>query len=391
MTKMLSTRKISTGFILKEKEKLAIYQRLKQLAENAKPTDLDKNAGPKGLEQLNKELSKIEAKYPTNDIFQIKHIPTHASGNIHAIKIAQGKPWDGNQSAYDHAVRSITDKEQFKQKSKIIKFKGPTIITPPKSIHDRVYDARENVLDYKLAKNSIAKGNSCANNKDDEWGERYREKLLGPAMLLSDSFANVDNSITSLADQKIMEAQRAGAFKNLPRGKELEDTYNRAENTFIDRTEFQLNKILKRQDALPEWIDKQSSVDLQVQKWREELYQDWKKWRMNRSNVPLAKEEFSETNKGKIKENIRWLNDKIRGYNLQAPLPSQKIYLLFDKELERCYKRVSENSNVEVNENENENKNKLKVAKWGDIPQRNHWQRPSESLTSMIMQIFKKK
>lgn len=350
-------------------------RRLQQLAEEAYPSSVDPNAGkiedaiPYNKIEMHAKLDKIQND-PSN--FQYQHqqaigvskLPSSASK--HTRDLALAKPWTGVETHYDASLRMLNDSI----KPMKVKKTSNTIITPPQPIRDRIHDAREGALDYRLAKISNSGGKGKKGETEDEWAEMYRERLLGPSMLLNDSFASVDNSIKSLADQRIMEAQRRGEFKNIRRGKPLEEGYGSAENMFIDRTEYQLNQILKRQDALPPWIEKQGGCDLHILRFREELDKEWLRWALNRvkdkfpgaSDEELiakmetyAKNELEDTPGGErlrgdawvqtrrrhLDSKLRDLNDTIRGYNLQAPLASQKLYLLLDKELAGCYKRVA--------------------------------------------------
>ncbi|ODQ49145.1 hypothetical protein PICMEDRAFT_9626 [Pichia membranifaciens NRRL Y-2026] len=354
-------------------------RRLQQLAEEAHPSSADPNAGkiedafPYNKIEMHAKLDKIQND-PSN--FQYQHqqaigvskLP--ASASKHTRDIALSKPWTGVETHYDASLRMLNDSI----KPMKVKKSSNTIITPPQPIRERIHDAREGALDYRLAKISNGGGKGKAAKQrgedDDEWAEMYRERLLGPSMLLNDSFASVDNSIKSLADQRIMDAQRRGEFKNIRRGKPLEKGYGSTENMFVDRTEYHLNQILKRQDALPPWIEKQGGCDLRILRFREELDKEWLQWVLNRvkGKFPGASEEelvarmatyakneledtpggerlrgdaWVQTRRRHLDSKLRDLNDTIRGYNLQAPLASQKLYLLLDKELAGCYKRVA--------------------------------------------------
>lgn len=389
-------------------------RRLQQLAEDAMPTSADPQAGhiedalPYNKIELHTKLDKIAGDV-SNFEFEHQHalgvttLPSSASK--HAREIAMAKPWTGTESVHDASLRMLNDS-----------------IKPLKSkrLKTRIHDAKEGALDYKLAKLSEKK-----TVEDDGWSEMYRERLLGPSMLLNDSFASVDNSIKSLADQKIMEAQRRGEFANIKRGEPLGKGYHDLENRFIDRTEYHLNSILKRQDALPPWIERQGGCDFEIKRFREELDSEWIKWAVNHvieenrgcdydeivskmkeyvenesSDVggsKLRSSKWIETRKPFFESKIRSLNDTIRGYNLQAPLASQKLYLILDKELEKCYTRraphLVEALQRHLHGSEDKGKKSPSVVTTvGSLPQRdNVYQRESESLMSMVWNLFSRK
>lgn len=395
--------------------------RLEQLAESASPNDFDPKAGPQDALpyneiKLHSKLDEITARvdnfeYDNQQAISISKMPSYADKN--ARDIAMAKPWRGQERSIDVSARMLNDSiKPMKVK------RGPTVITPPIPVKNRIHNALENSLDYKLSK--IDQRNPKKNdNEDDGWSERYKERLMGPSVFLNDSFASVDNSIKSLADQKIRDAQRRGEFKNLKgRGESLDSGYSKTENMFIERTEYQLNNILKRQDALPPWIEKQGSVEVQIKAFRDELDNEWTRWAVNeiREKHPtdttedLVKRmkvyselEMSESNglrsdrwlktRGEyIKEKIRYLNDMLRGYNLQAPLASQRMYLIEEKELDGCYKRSAKelpNQLLRHVQSPVETITDNSEFSYKSLPQRDEvYQRPVESLGSLFIELF---
>jgi hypothetical protein len=66
-------------------------------------------------------------------------------------------------------------------------------------------------------------------------------------------------------------------LQNIPRGKAIErDT--RADNPFLDTTEYIMNKIIQRQDIVPPWIEKQQELVKAVDVFRARLRNDWKRY-----------------------------------------------------------------------------------------------------------------
>src|ERR1700709_650255 len=65
-------------------------------------------------------------------------------------------------------------------------------------------------------------------------------------------------------------------MQNIPRGKMVErDT--RADNPFIDTTEYIMNKMIQRQDIVPPWIEKQQELVKTANVFRARLRNDWKR------------------------------------------------------------------------------------------------------------------
>lgn len=64
--------------------------------------------------------------------------------------------------------------------------------------------------------------------------------------------------------------------QNIPRGKKIErDT--RADNPFIDTTEYIMNKMIQRQEIVPPWIEKQQQLVKATNVFRARLRNDWKR------------------------------------------------------------------------------------------------------------------
>lgn len=392
-------------------------RRLQQLAEDAMPTNADPQAGhiedalPYNKIELHKKLDKISGdvknfEYEYQQALGVTTLPSSASK--HARDIAMAKPWTGTETVHDASLRMLNDSiKPLKRK-----------IT---GVRTRIHDAKEGALDYKLAKLSDKSDGDKRVKEDDGWSEMYRERLLGPSVLLNDSFASVDNSIKSLADQRIMEAQKRGDFDNIKRGEPSGKGYHALENRFIDRTEYHLNSILKSQDALPPWIERQGGCDLEIRRFREELDAEWIRWAVNHvsennrgfSDVELVEKmkeyvrneiggnggklrssKWMETRKPFFDSKVRSLNDTIRGYNLQAPLASQKLYLVLEKELEKCYIRCAPQLVAALKRHLHGDKDTIKqngksAMTIGSIPQsENVYQRESESLGSMFWKLF---
>lgn len=82
--------------------------------------------------------------------------------------------------------------------------------------------------------------------------------------------------LASLANERIEDAIARGQFKNIPRGKGVERD-SRSDNPFIDTTEYIMNKMIKRQDIVPPWIEKQQELVKQAHVFRTRLRNDWKR------------------------------------------------------------------------------------------------------------------
>ncbi|CDK28680.1 unnamed protein product [Kuraishia capsulata CBS 1993] len=445
----------SSGKPVGNKQDSAMRRRLEQLAEDAYPSSENPEAGkpvdalpynrqtpavtesaPSAMvdeSDIEKLIRRIEGSEFTNQYQKeigISQIPKYVGKQIKDT--AMDDVWTGDEKAEDTVLRLLMDKHKPKRTTKV-----RPLITPPVPLRERVGLAKEKSLDYKLHKISntdnakdAAKTKTSSEEEDRHFAELYKERLLGPSLLLSDSFVGVNNSITAMANQRIEEAKQRGEFNNVTRGKPFKRDFN-TENAYLDRTEYHLNNILKRQDAMPPWIEKQGSVDAAIRKFRESLDQAWRKRaivlfsdrfpksdleeklrflnkyikaedRSNRSEQ-LRDFEWEEKQRKYLKAKLRSLNDNIRGYNLQAPLPSQKMYLDIEKELKLAYKRVApalpealKRHVLGGNEIDTQPQN-TSIASvslgYRDLHQRtaqSTYQVPSESLGKMILDLFRK-
>lgn len=347
---------------LKEEDIGVLKEQLEQLKEDAylsnthsKEMDLPdslrglQGEDPDKYKELREKLERVAKEFPRENqqTMSVANLPSYTDRT--SKKLAASKPWTGEESPEEIAKRLAKDKNE--KPNKIIKVK----LSRPLGKQERLHKAKENVLDYRLAKHS----KEDAPKKDDGWREMYQERLLGPTCLVSDTLVGVDNGIKALADQKIMEAQRRGDFDNIKRGKPLDDSFT-SQNAYIDRTEYHLNRIMKRQDAIPPWIEKQGSVDVELQQFRHDLDYMWTLRAVRlveEKNPGLTQDDLYEhlARATKVYESNEWekeqahflgqkvrrLNDSLRGYNLQAPLASQRVYINLDDEIQSCYKRVT--------------------------------------------------
>ena len=87
---------------------------------------------------------------------------------------------------------------------------------------------------------------------------------------------NTITGLASLANERIEDAIARGQFKDIPRGKDVKRDA-RADNPFIDTTEYIMNKIIQRQEIVPPWIEKQQDLVKQLHIFRARLRNDWKR------------------------------------------------------------------------------------------------------------------
>lgn len=114
----------------------------------------------------------------------------------------------------------------------------------------RLGRARDGALDYELGVGKFQPAANVGIGKEGEGG--VGGKLEVRAAAGDDALGAGWGSLVEL---RIERAMSEGAFKNLPgKGKPLQDHVDMA-NPHISNTDFHLNRIIKRNEALPMWIE----------------------------------------------------------------------------------------------------------------------------------------
>lgn len=197
-----------------------------------------------------------------------------ASGSRFA---ATSQPWTGEESTEDAVLRMLND--AHKPLSRDLRGK-PTLpdLQPVdfrirreanSSPGQRVANAREKAgayTDLGLSENAVNDKEKEARRK--EFRERFRPEAR--------AVPNTLTGLASLANERIENAIARGQFKNIPRGKGVMRD-NRADNPFVDTTEYIMNKMIQRQDLVPPWIEKQQELIKTAHTFRTRLRNDWKR------------------------------------------------------------------------------------------------------------------
>ncbi|KAI5968109.1 hypothetical protein CANMA_002611 [Candida margitis] len=341
----------------------AMVERMKQILEE-KVTQASSNTTE--LRKMNPHINSILTEYDygakDKNQFQqaaqayIKSEPL-LSHNKHAREIYNTKPWSGTESTYDANLRMILDSTPKPINDPMSTFQPKRKI----SAGEKLASARDGSLDYRINKNPEDKEKA-------KFREIYKEKLLGPSMLLTNS-SSVD-FVNSLAGNRINAAidQQTGKFnspemKNV-RGKPL--TQEHLKN--CTDTNYFMNQILNKQDVLPPWIENQQNLNKTITLFRTDVDRLWFKWVLNESimkgyierattldqildeyemhinKITYEDNNLSETDLSYIQAKIDLLNSEIRHYNLQCPgVSGHKLKLDKEKEIRESYWRTLEN------------------------------------------------
>lgn len=189
--------------------------------------------------------------------------------------MAAAEPWTGVESVEDASLRMLTDKY------KPLRGTGAPRIPTPKGMPIQIKTGSKpaQVTGARLA-NARDKSSMYTYLKDeslnDEEKRKFRAELKARFQPGARGGAMTLRGLESLANERIEDAIARGQFKNLPRGKKLDRDYNMS-SPFIDTTSYFLNKIIKKQDIVPPWIEKQQEVVSTATKFRARLRSDWRR------------------------------------------------------------------------------------------------------------------
>lgn len=272
-----------------EKDQRAMTRRLAQATEDALLTG--GLAGRRAVEQAgfdedlrNRLLAKVaSAKFASEHASSLSEagldptghsrIPTSAGQGTRSI--ASSQHWTGEESTEDAVLRMLNDAHKPLSREARGKPKIPSPVVdmrlkrqPQVSAGRRVASAKEKAQAYVDMEPKDTVGLTA--EEREELRREFRERFTPIARAMP----NTVSGLAALANERIENAIARGQFKNIPRGKGVErDT--RADNPFIDTTEYIMNKMIKRQEIVPPWIEKQQELIKTAESFRKRLRNDW--------------------------------------------------------------------------------------------------------------------
>ncbi|KAJ9149381.1 DUF1992 domain-containing protein [Pleurostoma richardsiae] len=201
-------------------------------------------------------------------------------GTRHA---AAAEPWAGEESQSDAVLRMLNDAHKplrpgLRGKPRIPQPSVPVDMRlrrePAVSPGRKAASARDRAATYAgMGMKEKDRGDSGLTEAEREAMRREFRDRFAPA---ARALPNTISGLAALANERIEDAIARGQFKNIPRGKGVERDA-RADNPFIDTTEYIMNKMIKRQDIVPPWIEKQQELVKAAEVFRKRLRSDWKR------------------------------------------------------------------------------------------------------------------
>ncbi|KAG4282650.1 hypothetical protein FPRO06_09323 [Fusarium proliferatum] len=384
-----------------EKELGPLAQRLEEATEEALFTG--GRAGRRAVEDAGfseelKErlLNKIEdANFKSGNASAFAEAglsPTAGEGTRH---IASAQVWTGEESTADTVLRMLDDAKKPLAPGLRGKFQPPPVDMrlqkqPGRSAGEKVAKARDKVNTYVGMGGQQAK-NGMSEDEKEAWRKELRERFEPGGRALPNSITG----LAALANERIENAIARGQFKNIPRGKGVERDA-RADNPFIDTTEYIMNKMIQRQDIVPPWIEKQQELAKELGIFRARLRNDWRRFAARmiasrggslqeqirraeeyavaeevhnpiiRKNAdgqveeikaaspivgrPFRDSAWEQTEAAYLKLSIERLNALTRSYNLMAPDLAKKPYFSLERELKSCFAEVAPTVAREIQE-----------------------------------------
>ncbi|KAK4198129.1 hypothetical protein QBC40DRAFT_284365 [Triangularia verruculosa] len=209
----------------------------------------------------------------------LAHSKLPDSSSLGTRSIATAQPWTGTESTEDAVLRMLNDAHKplapgLRGKSKIIpepvdmRFKTKPML----SAGQKAADARDKASLYTSLSANKQKDIGLTEAEREAMKREFRERFTPGARAMP----NTMTGLAALANERIENAIARGQFKHIPRGKGVErDT--RADNPFIDTTEYIMNKMIKRQDLVPPWIEKQQELLKTAASFRLTIRTNWKR------------------------------------------------------------------------------------------------------------------
>ncbi|CAK7234620.1 hypothetical protein SBRCBS47491_009012 [Sporothrix bragantina] len=197
--------------------------------------------------------------------------------------LASAQPWTGDEAPEDTILRMLDDA----RKSLPPGLRGKPAIPNPIVVDMRLRRAPSSTPGQRAATardratmygGKSAESSSAAASPDEKQRDAFRKELrerFGAGV----GAANMPNSfsgLAGLANERIEDAIARGQFRDIPRGPGVARDA-RADNPFIDTTEYIMNKMIQRQEIVPPWIEKQQELVRTARVFRAQLRTDWRR------------------------------------------------------------------------------------------------------------------
>ncbi|KAM3512805.1 hypothetical protein MY11210_003590 [Beauveria gryllotalpidicola] len=283
-------------------------------------------------EQLKEKLmSKIaDAKFKNDFAGVLAEAGITSKGEkSHSSSIGAHQQWTGEERTEDAVLRMLNDSKkplqpELRGKPIDMRLRRAPVLSPGQ----RAASARDRASAYSSI---VMKDSAGLSDKEkEEMKKQFRERFqpegrVGPVAI---------SAIASMANERIEDAIARGQFENIPRGNGVESD-SRANNPFIDTTEYLMNRLIQRQDLVPPWIEKQQELVREANTFRARLRSDWKRHaaRMISSKGGSVLEQMQRAELYAAAERVH--NPRRRGSDQIAVSPAMTDDPVMSKQLEQ--------------------------------------------------------
>lgn len=261
-------------------------QRLQEATEEAFLTG--GHAGRKAIEDagFSNELKERlfarvqDAKFRAENAGAFAEAGMPGSANRRTYADSTASAWTGSESTEGAVLRMLNDAHKPLRGGGGGKPRFPDLkpvdlrirATPQQSAGQRLASARERAAVYTDLGMKDKKDKNLTDDEREARRAEFRERFKPAGRTMPATLTD----LAHLANERIEDAIARGQFKNIPRGPGIErDT--RADNPFIDTTEYIMNKMIKQQNIVPPWIDKQQELIKAVHVFRSRMRNDWRR------------------------------------------------------------------------------------------------------------------
>jgi hypothetical protein len=203
----------------------------------------------------------IRSEYPS----AFTEVEAPSAARRDAREIAGARPWSGTESVEESSRRMLED--SHRRPPPLARSLPITARIPKVLPGSRIENAMDQSANYAALKES-----GMSAEEKEQFLKEQRERFQPGARDIPSTLSG----LASLANERIEEAMARGLFKGIPRGRPQDVDHN-SSSPFIDTTEYLMNKMLKRQELVPPWIDKQNELSTAVRRFRARLRSDWKR------------------------------------------------------------------------------------------------------------------
>ncbi len=199
-------------------------------------------------------------------------LPSYAGRGSRDVAISQ--PWTDTEQTGDAVLRMLDDAHKPIKPS--LGGRDAAVVDlrlsprTKQNAGQRLAAALEKTANYELSQDP-----SIGVKEREELRASIRERY-GSAAKAEGRMPTSFRGLEGLANERIEDAIARGQFKDILRGQGALDL-TRHGNPFIDTTEYLLNNMIKRQEIVPPWIEKQQEVVSTADNFRERIRMEWKR------------------------------------------------------------------------------------------------------------------